>query len=94
MTNKSAIEQIQYMLKHKVGNYVEIKKADTLALERALESLENEDKIIHCNQCKYYEGVHNVPGHAPCSYWKTGGVLYSWFCSEGEKYDATNRYNS
>lgn len=40
-------------------------------------------KTLMCNQCKYYEGVHNVQGHAPCSYWKSGGVLWNWYCSQG-----------
>lgn len=35
-----------------------------------------------CNQCKYYEGVHNVQGHAPCEYHKIGGVLWNWYCSQ------------
>lgn len=25
-------------------------------------------KMGQCNQCKYYEGVHCVQGHAPCSF--------------------------
>ena len=37
-----------------------------------------------CNQCKYYEGVHNVQGHAPCSYHNSGGVLWDWYCSQFE----------
>lgn len=39
-----------------------------------------------CNQCKYYEGVHNVQGHAPCSFLKCGGVLWNWYCSNYEPY--------
>ena len=39
-----------------------------------------------CNQCKYYEGVHNVQGHAPCSFLKCGGVLWDWYCSNYEPY--------
>lgn len=35
-----------------------------------------------CNRCKYYEGVHNVQGHAPCEYHKIGGVLWNWYCSQ------------
>lgn len=38
-----------------------------------------------CNQCRYYEGVHGVQGHAPCSFWKIGGVLWNDFCSRYEK---------
>ncbi len=39
-----------------------------------------------CNQCKYYEGVHDVQGHAPCSFLKCGGVLWDWYCSNYESY--------
>lgn len=38
-----------------------------------------------CNQCRYYEGVHGVQGHAPCSFWGIGGVLWSDYCSRFEK---------
>lgn len=38
-----------------------------------------------CNQCRYYEGVHGVQGHAPCSFWRIGGVLFSDYCSRFEK---------
>ena len=43
-------------------------------------------KIIRCNNCKYYEGVHGTPGHAPCSFWKSGGVLWNDFCSNAQQY--------
>ena len=43
--------------------------------------------LIRCNQCEYYEGVHNVQGHAPCSFWNLGGVMWNDFCSKGEKYE-------
>ena len=39
-----------------------------------------------CNQCQYYMGVHDVQGHAPCSYHNIGGVLWNWYCSQWEKY--------
>ena len=42
-------------------------------------------EIIRCKDCKYYEGVHNIQGHAPCTYWKSGGVLWNWFCSQAER---------
>ena len=38
-----------------------------------------------CNQCRYYDGVHGVQGHAPCSFWGIGGVLWSDYCSMFEK---------
>ena len=43
--------------------------------------------LIRCHQCKYYEGVHNVQGCAPCSFWNLGGVMWKDFCSRGEKYE-------
>lgn len=54
-----------------------------------LKNLPSVQPAIQCNQCKYYEGVHNFQGHAPCSYWKSGGVLWNWFCSQGEVYVKT-----
>ena len=56
------------------------------ALEMAIKALEQEPKTEpnRCNQCKYYEGVHNVQGHAPCSFLKCGGVLWDWYCSNYE----------
>lgn len=32
----------------------------------------NAKPLIRCNECEYYQGVHGVIGHAPCSYWKSG----------------------
>lgn len=34
-----------------------------------------------CNKCKFYKGVHNVMGHAPCSLRKIGGVMWNDYCS-------------
>lgn len=50
-----------------------------------LPSVQSERKM--CNLCKYYEGVHRVQGHAPCSFWKIGGVMYDDYCSRWEKSD-------
>lgn len=33
-----------------------------------------------CNTCQYYEGVHNVAGLAPCSFWNIGAVMWNDFC--------------
>lgn len=44
-----------------------------------------------CNACKYYEGVHNVNGHAPCAFWNIGGVLATDFCSRWEPYNLNNK---
>ena len=38
-----------------------------------------------CNMCKFYEGVHGCQGHAPCSMWGSGGVLWNEYCSRFEK---------
>lgn len=41
--------------------------------------------LVRCNECKFYEGVHGCMGHAPCSYWNVGGVLWNDYCSYGER---------
>lgn len=38
-----------------------------------------------CNQCRYYDGVHGVQGHAPCWHWNIGGVMWNDYCSRFEK---------
>lgn len=45
------------------------------------------EELIHrkCNQCKYYEGVHDAQGHAPCSYHNIGGVMWNWYCSQFDR---------
>lgn len=40
--------------------------------------------VVRCNQCKHYEGVHNVQGCAPCLFWNAM-VLWNWFCFNGER---------
>ena len=44
----------------------------------------NGTPLPKCNECKYYEGVHKVQGHAPCSYHTIGGVMWDWYCSQFE----------
>lgn len=39
-------------------------------------------KAARCNQCCYYEGVHNVRGHAPCAV-KNIGVMWDDNCDIG-----------
>ena len=46
---------------------------------------DNHGVLIRCNECKYYQGVHGVMGHAPCSKWNVGGVLYNDYCSKAER---------
>ena len=43
-----------------------------------------------CNQCLYYDGVREVRGHAPCSFWGIGGVLSSDYCSRFRKAGENN----
>lgn len=38
-------------------------------------------KTAQCNKCEFYDGVHNVRGHAPCSFWNIGGVMWNDYCS-------------
>ena len=44
-------------------------------------------ELVRCNQCKHYEGVHGVPGNAPCAFWGIGAVMWDDFCKRGERYD-------
>lgn len=53
---------------------------DALALLKAQELVEANCEH-RCNKCKFYEGVHNVMGHAPCSLWKISGVMWNDYCS-------------
>ena len=41
-------------------------------------------KDQRCNRCEYYEGVKNIQGHAPCSKWNIGGVLWDDCCPKFE----------
>lgn len=51
--------------------------------------IENTKPRRECNQCQYYVGVRSVHGHAPCSFWGIGGVMWNDYCSrykeEGEE---------
>lgn len=56
-------------------------KADALALLKAQEPVQPNGEQYQCNKCKFYQGVHNVMGYAPCSFWNIGGVLWNDYCS-------------
>ena len=43
--------------------------------------------VVRCNQCKFYEGVHDAPGCAPCAFWGIGAVMWDDFCKRGERND-------
>ena len=44
-------------------------------------------ETIRCNQCRFYEGVHNVQGCAPCAFRGIGAVMWDDYCKRGERYD-------
>lgn len=46
----------------------------------------NVAEVVRCNQCKHYDGVHNVQGCAPFLFWNAM-VLWNWFCFNGERKD-------
>ena len=54
---------------------------DALALLKAQGPVNSNREQYQCNKCKFYEGVHNVMGHAPCSLWGIGGVIWNDYCS-------------
>ena len=49
--------------------------------------LKKQQSVLHCNECKYYEGVHDAIGHAPCLFWGAGGVAWNEYCSKAVKWD-------
>ena len=44
--------------------------------------------LPQCNTCAYYEGVHGVQGHAPCSFWGCGGVLWNEYCPNHKEFNS------
>lgn len=67
------------------------KKATLESVEEFMASGQMEDIEIpdrphgECNQCRYYDGVRGVQGHAPCWHWNIGGVMWNDYCSRFEK---------
>lgn len=69
----------------------------TEALDMAIEALQFAEhfnllkeyqslqEVVRCNDCKWYQGVHGVQGHAPCELFNKQ-VLWNDFCSNGEPY--------
>ena len=57
------------------------------AIDAVIAAPSEETDITRCNECKYYHGAPGAMGHAPCSYWGSDGVMWDWFCSQGEKYE-------
>ncbi len=44
--------------------------------------------VIRCADCKYLnEDLAVGEWDGSCRYWNTHSVLYSWFCSQGERKD-------
>lgn len=52
-----------------------------LSLLKVQEPVKPNGEQYQCNKCKFYQGVHNVRGHAPCSFWNIGGVMWNDYCS-------------
>lgn len=56
-------------------------------IKDGLPHLQRMTELVRCNQCKHYEGVHDVPGCAPCAFWGIGAVMWDDFCKRGERND-------
>lgn len=84
MNNKEAIRKIRDFGLYHAINDLPYSILTVEAFKMAITALENEP--VHCSECKYYQGVYGVAGHAPCSYWKSGKVMWDWFCSQGDRY--------
>lgn len=59
---------------------------EAIALLKAQEPVSPNGEQYQCNKCKFYQGVHNVMGHAPCSFWNIGGVMWDDYCSHFSKF--------
>ena len=45
-------------------------------------------EVVRCKDCKYLnEDLAVGEWDGSCRYWNTHSVLYSWFCSQGERKD-------
>lgn len=44
-------------------------------------------EVVRCYQCRFYEGVHNVQGCAPCAFRGIGAVMWDDYCKRGERWD-------
>jgi len=82
MTNEEAIEYLKWV--RPIKPYSLDKKNVQTAIDMAIEALKDRPHG-ECNQCRYYEGVHGVQGHAPCSFWGIGGVMWNDYCSRHER---------
>lgn len=40
-----------------------------------------------CNSCEFYQGAHEVPGHAPCKFWGIGSVMHDDSCRRFKQYE-------
>jgi len=60
---------------------------DTCEITEQVKKLPKYEEQPHgeCNQCRYYDGVQGVQGHAPCWHWNIGGVMWNDYCSRFEK---------
>jgi hypothetical protein len=75
-------EGVSKVLSAQDGSEIEVNEFENLA--EWLKELKEYKSKPKCNQCKYYEGVHGVKGHAPCKKFGLGGVLWNDMCPVGE----------
>lgn len=68
-------------------------KAFITDLCRTREDIIGSCNLKTCNYCKYYRGVHGCKGHAPCSYYDIGGVMWDSSCSHFESWNKKEDYN-
>lgn len=48
--------------------------------------------VVRCADCKYLnEDIAVGKWDGSCRYWNTHSVLYSWFCSQGERKDGADK---
>ena len=71
-------EAIAEIIKKQLREYPDKSWQQYLAAQKAREA-------IKCCNCLHYEGVHNTTGHAPCSFWGMGGVMWNYYCSRFEE---------
>lgn len=76
-------EQCPYYIEFCINKDPYQLKDDALALLKEYKSIKYDMK---CNMCEYYQGVHEVPGAAPCSFWKIGGVMWYDCCKRFNRY--------
>ena len=71
-------EVIAEMIKKQLREYPDKSWKQYLEAQKAMGT-------VKCCKCQHYEGVHNTPGCAPCSFWGFGGVMWNDHCPRFEE---------